>query len=78
MQLGHAGPAGFFSSGISSAVQHIMQEPQALPGIDFTPFSDKRTNHRTVLTLSLFIRATFVFDCQQPIALCRLEMLNRT
>jgi hypothetical protein len=32
--LGQAGPAGFFSSGISRAVQHMTQEPQALPGAD--------------------------------------------
>jgi acyl transferase domain-containing protein len=34
MQLGQAGPAGFFNSSISSAVQHMTQGPQDLPGID--------------------------------------------
>ena len=32
MQLTQAGPAGLFSSGISSAEQHIVHAPQVLPG----------------------------------------------
>src|SRR3954471_21772455 len=31
MQCAQAGPAGFFNSGISSAVQHIVQAPQDFP-----------------------------------------------
>lgn len=31
-QFGQSGPAGFLSSGISSAEQHIVQGPQDFPG----------------------------------------------